>query len=308
VKVVSSFGEVRESTGGTVGLVPTMGFLHEGHVSLIDAARRESDVVVMSLFVNPLQFDETGDLDRYPRDVDRDVAIAGSAGVDIVFAPSLAEMYRRWPPETVVSVPPLSDVLEGAHRPGHFDGVATAVAKLFAGVRPDLAYFGRKDAQQVAVVTAMARDLSLPVAIRPMPIVREVDGLALSSRNVFLSADDRRAALSLSRGLLTAADAVVRGVIDANELCDLVRDSVAAEPDVHLEYVELATQSGLDVVDAVDAPSFLSLAARVGVVRLIDNVHIDGERGHWRPDTGVRLEAKSMLYGSSPVPGGEATF
>jgi pantoate--beta-alanine ligase len=295
MRLASTFADVRDAARGSVGLVPTMGYLHEGHASLLDAARRECDYVVMSLFVNPLQFDESRDLSRYPRDLDRDVAIAEAAGVDIVLAPSLDEMYAAWPPATVVTLPTLSTVLEGAHRPGHFDGVATVVAKLFAGVQPDMAYFGRKDAQQVAVVTAMARDLSFPLEIRGMPTVREADGLALSSRNVFLSADDRIAALKLSRGLMAAADAIDAGERAGQVLVRRVRDAVAAAP-LSLEYVELARHGTLEPVARLDEPCFLSLAARVGAVRLIDNIHIDMFDDAFVPDRGTWLEEPSMLY------------
>ena len=205
MRITKTFAETRASAAGSVGFVPTMGFLHEGHLSLIEAARRESDTVVMSLFVNPLQFDRDEDLTRYPRDLDRDVALATAAGADVVFAPEVDEMY---PAEqlTRVIVKGLSDELEGPNRPGHFEGVATVVAKLFAGVRPQRAYFGRKDAQQLAVVRRMAADLSMPVHVVGAPIVREGSGLALSSRNIFLSSDQRNAALGLSRGLMKAAD------------------------------------------------------------------------------------------------------
>lgn len=297
MKLVSTFAAVREQTAGHVGLVPTMGYLHEGHVSLLDAARAECEHVVMSLFVNPLQFDESRDLSRYPRDLERDMAIAERSKVDVVLAPDVEEMYPQWPPDTVVTLPPLATVLEGAHRPGHFDGVATVVTKLLAGVQPQAAYFGRKDGQQVAVVKAMVRDLSLPVGIRGMPTVREHDGLALSSRNVFLSAEDRAAALNLSRGLLDAADAVDGGEHNAEELTQRVEERILSVPDVELEYVALASQRGLHPVAQLEEPSFLSLAARVGSVRLIDNIHIDIGDDGFVADRGVRLTRPSMLYG-----------
>ena len=201
MRVTKTFAETREASSGVVGLVPTMGFLHEGHMSLIAAARMTSDTVVMSLFVNPLQFDRDADLARYPRDLERDVALATHAGADIVFAPDVEEMY---PDEqlTRVMVNRLSDEMEGPNRPGHFEGVATVVAKLFAGLRPRAAYFGRKDAQQLAIVKRMTADLSMPIDVVGVPIVREADGLALSSRNIFLSLGEREAALQLSGGLM----------------------------------------------------------------------------------------------------------
>lgn len=298
MKVVTTFAEVRAATRGRVGLVPTMGFLHEGHLSLLDAARTQSDVVVMSLFVNPLQFDESGDLGRYPRDFERDAAIAERHGVDVLLAPSVEEMYTKWPPDTVVRLSEMGGVLEGEFRPGHFDGVATVVAKLLAGVQPDLAYFGRKDGQQLAIVRAMTRDLSFPVEIVGMPIVREHDGIALSSRNVFLSAAARTAALRLSGGLMAAADAIeAHGETQAAALHDIVRNIVCQEPDVALEYVAVAAQDDLELTATLERPAFLSLAARVGDVRLIDNIHVDDASGALVADRGVRLDRRSVLYG-----------
>jgi pantoate--beta-alanine ligase len=274
-----------------------MGFLHEGHVSLLEAARRECDHVVMSLFVNPLQFNEASDLERYPRDLDRDAAIAAAAGADVVLAPSMEAMYPVWPPATVVTVSGPTRELEGARRPGHFDGVATVVTKLFAGVGADRAYFGRKDAQQLAVVRAMARDLSFPIEIRGMPIVREADGLALSSRNVFLEPAARDAALSLSRGLMAAAGAVEAGERRVDDLVGLVSQSMADAPGVEPEYVAVADQEHVVVREVLDRPSFLAVAARVGNVRLIDNVHLDvNENGEFTADRGVRLSTRSILY------------
>lgn len=295
MKVVTSFAESRHSRG-RVGLVPTMGFLHEGHVSLLEAARRACDVVVMTLFVNPLQFDEPGDLDRYPRALERDATIAEASGVDVLVAPPVEEMYPVWPPMTVVQVPPLVETMEGAHRPGHFDGVATVVAKLFAGVQPDVAYFGRKDAQQLAVVRAMARDLSFPVEVVGMPIVREADGLALSSRNVFLDSAARPTALALSCGLLGAADAVDSGLRDAAAVAAVAMAAMVDTPGVDPEYATVAAQDDVREVESLDRPAFLAVAARVGDVRLIDNVHFDLVDGTVIPDRGIRLEATSMLY------------
>lgn len=294
--IVATFGEVRRLRRGRTGLVPTMGFLHEGHISLLEAARAECDHVVMSLFVNPLQFDEAGDLQRYPRDLERDAAIAEQAGVDVLLAPDVGEMYAKWPPDTVVKLPGMTAMLEGAFRPGHFDGVATVVTKLFAGVQPDLAYFGRKDGQQLAVVRALGRDLSLPVDVRGLPTIRERDGLALSSRNVFLSPPHRAAALALSGGLMAAGDAIEGGLIDARTACAFVRNVVSSHPAVELEYVEMATQDDVTMVDTIERPAFLSLAAKVGDVRLIDNIHIDAAPGGFVADRGVRLDRPSVLY------------
>lgn len=289
--IVDSFAATRAEIGAApAALVPTMGYLHEGHLSLVELATEIADVVVMSLFVNPLQFDEASDLDRYPRDLDRDAALADEAGVDILFAPPVDEMYPV-DPVTRVTVPGVSDGMEGAHRPGHFDGVATVVAKLFAGIRPATAVFGRKDAQQLAVVRRMALDLSFPIEIVGAPTVRESDGLALSSRNVFLDGADRVVALGLSRGLFAAAAAVVDGERDAAVLEGLVRDAVE-EAGADLEYATLADALAAAPIDRLDREAFLAVAARVGAVRLIDNVVLWPDGG---VDTGLVLDGPSIL-------------
>lgn len=295
MRIVDTFAEARRVSSGRVGLVPTMGFLHEGHLSLVSASAERCDTTVVSVFVNPLQFGEAADLDAYPRDLDRDVALAADAGATVVVAPTVEAMY---PPgaTAVVDVPGVSDAMEGAHRPGHFRGVATIVAKLFAGLRPDLAFFGRKDAQQLAVVAAMARDLSFPVEVVGLPVVREADGLALSSRNVRLADDRRSDALALSRGLFAAADRYEAGSRSGRELIDAVASAVAASG-ADLEYVALADTSTAVTTPEVAGRQFLAVAARVGDVRLIDNVTIDSETG--RVDRGARLDAPSILYGGS---------
>lgn len=290
-----TFAAARADVPGVVGLVPTMGFLHEGHLSLLAAARAACDTVVMSLFVNPLQFDRDDDLRRYPRDLERDLRLASDAGVDVVFAPDLATMYPT-EPLTRVTVATLTDHFEGPHRPGHFDGVATVVAKLFAGLRPDRAYFGRKDAQQLAVVRRMAADLSFPLEVVGVPIVREPDGLALSSRNVFLDPEQRAAALALNRGLAAAADAADGGERDAERLVGLVTAELAASPLLVPEYVALASQDTVEPIATLDRPAFLALAAWAGPTRLIDNIHLDPVAGGFAADRGVRLDHPSVLY------------
>lgn len=287
MKVVSTFGEARAASSGRVGLVPTMGALHAGHRSLLDAARRNVDTLVVSVFVNPLQFDDDADLDRYPRPFDSDLETCRAAGVDIVFHPPVEVMYPR-PPRTTVSVKEVVDRMEGPNRPGHFDGVATVVAKLFAGLQPDLAYFGRKDAQQVAVITTMTADLDFPVEIVPCSTIRDFDGLALSSRNVFLSPDERTRALGLSRGLMAAADAVEAGERTAAELVDVAHSEMSGVD--HVEYIELAAQSDAAVLEILDRPAFLAVAARVGRTRLIDNVAFDMVGDRVVPDRGVPME------------------
>jgi pantoate--beta-alanine ligase len=261
MKVVRTPGEVRAALpAGSVGLVPTMGAFHEGHLSLFRAAREENDVVVVSLYVNPAQFGPGEDLDRYPRSEARDLELAEQAGVDVVFAP--AELYG---PEhsTWVDVEGLGDRLEGEFRPGHFRGVATVCLKLFNIVRPQRAYFGQKDAQQAAVVKRVVEDLNAGVQIRVVPTVRDADGLALSSRNTYLSAEERRAATALPRALFAGEEAHRNG----RDPVVAARAILAEEPALDGEYVELAHFNG---------SLYLLGAARVGRTRLIDNVILEG--------------------------------
>jgi len=269
--VAAEVGAAR-SAGRRIALVPTMGYLHEGHLSLVDRARALADYVVVSVFVNPLQFGPTEDLARYPRDLERDVALLDARGADLLFAPSVEEMYPGGDPAVQVVPVRLADRLCGAARPGHFTGVLTVVAKLFGIVRPDVAIFGQKDFQQAVLIRRMVRDLDMPVEIDVAPIVRDPDGLALSSRNVYLSADERSRALVLSRALFAAADAFGAGTSDASLLLRRVRDMVAAEPGVALEYAELVEPDSLEPVDSARPGDVLVIAARVGRARLIDNV------------------------------------
>jgi pantoate--beta-alanine ligase len=267
------------AAGRTVGLVPTMGYLHEGHRSLIRAARAGADLVVVSIFVNPLQFGPEEDLDRYPRDLDADLAACEQEGVDVVFAPSMAEMYPA-PPSTTVHVEGLTAALCGVSRPTHFDGVTTVVTKFLAIVGPCRAYFGRKDAQQLAVVARMVDDLNLPAEIVGCPLVREADGLALSSRNAYLTAEQRAAATVLSRALRAGADAVASGERDAGRVVGAVADVLAGEPLVRPEYVELRDAREITPVERAEGSLLLAVAAHVGATRLIDNVGltVDGDR------------------------------
>ncbi len=257
--------------GHKVGFVPTMGALHEGHLSLIRAAREASDVVVVSIFVNPTQFNDPGDLAAYPRTEEADVALAESVGAGIVFAPEPGELYPHGYATTVTVTGPVTESLEGAKRGrGHFDGVATVVAKLLIAVAPDAAWFGAKDAQQVVVVKRVVADLGLPVRIEVGPTVREADGLALSSRNVRLTADDRIRALALSRALRAVQSGVDAGAsaAEAREAGLAELAAVGIEP----EYLALADPETLEPVDVVDRPTLALVAAHVGPVRLIDNV------------------------------------
>ncbi|MEA3501801.1 MAG: pantoate--beta-alanine ligase [Actinomycetota bacterium] len=295
MKTVRTFAETRASGSGCVGLVPTMGYLHEGHISLVEAARRECDTVTVSLFVNPLQFGPTEDLASYPRDLKRDAGMVAAAGADILFAPELGEMYPH-EPLTTVTVAFVTEGMEGALRPGHFDGVATVVAKLFAGVAPDRAYFGRKDAQQLVTVRRMTDDLSFPTAIIGEPIVRESDGLALSSRNIYLDPAERQAARSISRGIAAVADAVLAGERSGAELERIAAAPVNEEPGIDLDYATLSDQDTAASMTDLDRPAFLAIAARVGRTRLLDNVHIDPTDDGWIPDVGIRLDEPSILY------------
>lgn len=295
MKTVATFADVRKEEQGSVGLVPTMGYLHEGHLSLIHAAGEANDTVVVSLFVNPLQFTEDADLAGYPRDPDRDARLAGDAGADLLFAPTIGDIYPE-PPLTAVTVSQVSEGMEGDHRRGHFDGVAIVVAKLLAGIQPDRTYFGRKDAQQLAVVTRLAADLSFPVEVVGCPTIREHDGVALSSRNTRLSGEDRRAALALFAGLEAVAEAVEGGEGSAAALEAIARAPIATEPRAALEYVTLASQADATPLRGLDAPAFLAVAARVGATRLIDNVHIDSAGDRWVADLGIRLNGPSILY------------
>ena len=278
--------EDARGAGKRVGLVPTMGFLHDGHRSLMRAARAATDFVVVTIFVNPLQFGANEDLDRYPRDLAGDLAACAAEGVDCVFAPGVAEMYPR-PPLTTVHVGNLTADLCGAARPTHFDGVTTVVAKLFAIVGPCSAFFGRKDAQQLAVITRMADDLDLPVEVVGCPIVREPDGIAMSSRNAYLDPRDRDAARVLVHALRRAADAIVDGERDAARVAHLVREVVGAEPRVELEYAEVRDAHELTPIVTLDGSVLIALAARVGATRLIDNVLIDIDGSRVSADLGV---------------------
>jgi pantoate--beta-alanine ligase len=258
--------------GQTVGLVPTMGAFHAGHRSLMRAARGECDLVVVSLFVNPTQFGPNEDLAGYPRDEKSDAFIAATEGVDVLFAPAVGEMYPE-APRTSVHVAGLTDRLCGASRPGHFDGVTTVVTKLLSIVGPCRAYFGRKDAQQLAVLRRMVRDLDIPVEVVGCPLVREPDGVAMSSRNAYLTDEERSAATVLSRALRATAAQAAAGQ-SAQSVRALVREHLDAEPLVELEYVEVVDASMLEPIDALSGEVLVALAARVGRARLIDNCTI----------------------------------
>jgi pantoate--beta-alanine ligase len=278
VKTVTSIAEVRRwrgERGGDVGLVPTMGYLHAGHVSLVERARRENARVAASVFVNPTQFGPHEDLARYPRDLARDQELLAGAGCDLLFAPEPAEMYPQGF-ATVVDAGPVSSPLEGERRPGHFRGVATVVLKLFGIFTPTRAYFGEKDAQQLAVIRRATADLDLPVEVVGCPTVREADGLALSSRNSYLDAEHRRAAPVLHRALTAAREAVRRGQRDAHALRELMRGIIESEPLARLDYAAIADPATFAELARVDGPALGLLAVKVGPARLIDNLRLDG--------------------------------
>jgi pantoate--beta-alanine ligase len=278
--------------GGVVALVPTMGSLHDGHRSLMRAARAEADLVVVSLFVNPTQFGPDEDLDGYPHDLDGDAAAAAAEGVDVLFVPSVPEMYPD-PPRTTVHVDGLTDRLCGASRPTHFDGVATVVTKLFSIVGPCRAYFGRKDAQQLAVIRRLVDDLNLPVAVISCPLVREPDGLARSSRNAYLTPDEREAATVLWRALSAAADAIGAGERDGAALEAVAESTIGSEPRVRLDYAELVDAHTMHPATRVDGELVLAVAAFVGRARLIDNLTITAIGAEVDTDLGVVAEEQT---------------
>jgi pantoate--beta-alanine ligase len=258
--------------GSTVGFVPTMGAFHEGHRSLMRRAKDERDVTVVSIFVNPLQFGDARDLETYPRDERSDLEAAERAGVDLVFAPSVDEMYPRGEPEVTVDPGPLGDRFEGASRPGHFRGVATVVAKLFATVGACSAYFGEKDAQQLAVIRRLVRDLSMPVEVRCCPVVRDPDGLALSSRNRLLSPEQREAATCLFLALSEAAELARGGERDAGKLVAAMAREIGATPHARIDYVAVVDEDTFEELPAIARSARALVAARFGAVRLIDTL------------------------------------
>ena len=263
--------------GKRLGLVPTMGALHEGHLSLVRAARAACDTVAVSIFVNPTQFAPHEDLAKYPRSFERDRDLLAREGVDLLFAPATEEMFPAGA-VTWVTVEELSGKLDGRSRPTHFRGVTTVVAKLFHIVEPDVAFFGQKDAAQVAIIRRMVRDLNLPVDIAVCPIVREPDGLAMSSRNAYLDAEQRKQALVLHRGLMRVERLAAAGERNAAKLVAAGREEVAAEPSVRLDYFEIVDPETLEPVDDISGGALVAVAAYVGTTRLIDNLLLQAKR------------------------------
>ena len=290
MRVITTIQEmVSEHSGwigsNTLGLVPTMGYLHEGHLSLVRQARAENKVLVVSIFVNPTQFGPHEDLDQYPRDLPRDLQMLETLGVDIVFIPTTVEIY---PPGFVTYVEPtgpLASQAEGASRPGHFRGVATVVLKLFQIVQPHQAYFGQKDAQQVAVISRMVTDFNLPVSLRILSTIREADGLAMSSRNAYLHSEDRAAAIVLYKALQAGRKAFETHLHgDPAIVAQAMADIVSAEPRAHLDYAEVRDPTSFMPLETLRAPALLVIAARVGPARLIDNFLLRAD-GSW--DIGI---------------------
>jgi pantoate--beta-alanine ligase len=279
--LATRIGEVREAVrsarrrGERIGLVPTMGALHEGHLSLIRAARAETEFVVVSIFVNPTQFGPGEDLAKYPRPHEQDLAACRQADVNLVFAPSEAEMYAA-EGATTVRVKGLTETMCGRTRPGHFDGVATVVAKLLNIAQPDLVYLGEKDAQQLAVLRRMVRDLDFPVEVRACPLVRDADGLALSSRNTYLSPDERQRALALGRTLAEAREAILAGQRDAAAIAEAVRQRLGQTDGLELEYAVVVDPDTLGGLTTIGEQALVAVAAKVGQTRLIDNVLVRG--------------------------------
>lgn len=325
MRLITSVEEMRSYTrewrvSRSLGLVPTMGALHAGHLSLVRRARSECDVVVVSIFVNPTQFGVNEDFGRYPRDLERDIDALVPYHVDAVFAPAISEIY---PPgfESCVDPGPIAGLLEGASRPGHFRGVATVVVKLFNTVSPDVAYFGQKDFQQAVIIHHVVRDLNLGVCLAVSPVVRDPDGLALSSRNVYLSPNDRKAALALYHSLLQAREVAEASGTDANKILEEMHKVLAAEPRVQLDYAVIVEPVGFHPVEHITSGSVALVAARIGPTRLIDNMilRLSGQsENEWldrlfggRSDQGTRTLAadnrraklmNSAVPSHSPVP------
>ncbi len=274
IKDMQRLADEARRAGNTVGCVPTMGFLHEGHLSLMRYARERCDLLVISIYVNPTQFGPGEDLEAYPRDLESDMAKAKEVGVDVVFAPGDEEMYPRGY-QTFVTVEKVTGHLCGLSRPGHFRGVTTVVAKLFCAIKPHLAVFGEKDFQQLAVIKRMVKDLNMDVEVVGRPIVREHDGLAMSSRNTYLTSDERGSALSLSRSLEVAREMAARGTGDASEIIGKVSAHISSQPHTGIDYVKIVNIDTMEDIANIERRALLALAVRVGKARLIDNAVLE---------------------------------
>ncbi|MGQ9882190.1 MAG: pantoate--beta-alanine ligase [Armatimonadota bacterium] len=273
IREVRTWMKIAREEGKTIGFVPTMGYFHEGHLNLMCRAKAECDLCVVSLFVNPTQFGPSEDFRQYPRDFTRDAAMAESVGVDLLFAPEADEIYPQGF-QTWVEVTGITQRLEGAARPGHFRGVATICTKLFNIVQADRAYFGKKDYQQLKVIQRMVKDLNIPIEIVPCETTREPDGLAMSSRNIYLNPEERQAATVLYRALCAGRDAILNGERNGANVQKLIEQVIATEPLVKSEYVDVADAETLEPLQELKGEVLLSLAARVGIARLIDTVTV----------------------------------
>lgn len=271
---LKAFIQCQKKIGKSIGFVPTMGYLHDGHMSLVKASKQENDITVMSIFVNPVQFGPKEDYSRYPRDLERDAKMAEAEGVDVIFYPTVEEMYPDGY-KTYVQVEGITEVLCGKSRPGHFRGVATVVCKLFNIVEPDRAYFGQKDAQQVAVIQRMVKDLNMNLEVISCPIIRESDGLAMSSRNVYLTAEERRAALILNKSIQEAVQKVKAGERDAGKVLTMVKNRIETEPLAVIDYVELYEAETLQPIEIIQGKVLLAVAVKFGTTRLIDNAVVE---------------------------------
>ncbi|HOQ36237.1 MAG TPA: pantoate--beta-alanine ligase [Acetivibrio sp.] len=281
MRLIESINDIKaiirsqKSMGKTIGLVPTMGYLHEGHMSLVNMSVQHNDFTVLSVFVNPTQFGPNEDFDRYPRDIERDIKMAEAAGVDVVFSPSVEEMYPDGY-KTYVEVEDITKILCGRTRPGHFKGVTTVVNKLFNIVQPDRAYFGQKDAQQVVVINKMVKDLNMNVEIVTCPIVREEDGLAMSSRNVYLSTEERKSALILSKSLFEAQELIKNGENRKENILKYIVDRIKSEKGAQIDYVEIVNADTLDSIgEFLKGRVLIALAVKFGNTRLIDNAIVE---------------------------------
>lgn len=280
MKIAKTIKEVRDiirkerNSGKTIGFVPTMGYLHGGHLSLVRKAKEETDFVVVSIFVNPLQFGPKEDFKEYPRNLNRDIKLLEEVKADLLFAPETEEMY---PPgyKTYVEVTEITDVLCGASRPGHFKGVTTVVTKLFNIVKPDKAFFGQKDAQQVAVIKKMVKDLNMDIEIVPVPIVREEDGLAMSSRNVYLNPEERKAAPILYKSLQRAKELIEKGEKNSSTILKEMEEMILKEPLAKIDYIEIVDGETLKRKDKIEGNVLIALAVKIGKTRLIDNIQME---------------------------------
>ena len=283
---MKTYARIMKKENKLIGFIPTMGYLHEGHLNLMRTARKQADTVIASVFVNPMQFAPNEDFKKYPRDIKKDEELARACGVDVVFYPSDKDMY---PPgfSTSVNVDKLTDVMEGASRPGHFKGVTTAVMKLFEIVKPDIAYFGQKDAQQAAVIKKMVEDLNMDITLKIMPTVREEDGLAMSSRNAYLSKPERKDAACLYESLKLAEEAFSSGEKNAKKIKKIIKDTISKKPSAKIDYISIVNAESLESVTELKGKALVALAVFVGKTRLIDNIILDPE--HATKGEGVKI-------------------